>query len=137
MCLRRSCLDEFGDQSTRYVRVCAPTGTAAFNIMGETLHRTLSMPVPLTTELPELAGEQLQVLQTRLDRLRLLVIDEMSMVGRKLLRAIDLRLRQDFPHQATEPFGGVSICMLGDFDQLPPVMDRPMFDATTGGGPTQ
>ena len=134
MCLRRSCLDGFGDESHRFVRVCAPTGTAAFNVMGETLHRTLSLPVPLTNELPELAGEQLQALQSRLDGLRLLIVDEMSMVGRKLLRAADLRLRQAFPHQATEPFGGVSACLLGDFGQLPPVMDRPMFDPAPGGG---
>ena len=134
MCLRRCCLDEFGEESARYLRVCAPTGTAAFNIMGETLHRTLSLPVPLAAELPELAGEQLQTLQARLEGLRLLVIDEMSMVGRKLLRAMDLRLRQAFPHHATEPFGGVSICMLGDFGQLPPVLDRPMFDTASGGG---
>ena len=134
MCLRRCCLDQFGADSARYVRVCAPTGTAAFNIMGETLHRTLSLPVPLTSDLPELAGEQLQALQQRLEGLRLLVVDEMSMVGRKLLRAIDLRLRQAFPHNGTEPFGGVSIALLGDFGQLPPVMDRPMFDTTAGGG---
>ena len=134
MCLRRYCLDEFGDESSHYVRVCAPTGTAAFNIMGETLHRTLALPVPLTNELPQLAGEQLQALQTRLEGLRLLIVDEMSMVGRKLLRAVDLRLRQAFPHMADEPFGGISVCLLGDFGQLPPVMDRPMFDVAPGGG---
>ena len=134
MCLRRCCLEEFGADSALYVRVCAPTGTAAFNIMGETLHRTLSLPVPITSELPQLAGEQLQALQTRLEGMRLLVIDEMSMVGRKLLRAVDLRLRQAFPHQADVPFGGISVCMLGDFGQLPPVMDRAMFDVTPGGG---
>ena len=134
MCLRRCCQDEFREESERCLRVCAPTGTAAFNIMGETLHRTLSLPVPLTAELPELAGEQLQALQTRLEGLRLLIVDEMSMVGRKLLRAADLRLRQAFPHRATEPFGGVSVCLLGDFGQLPPVMDRPMFDTAAGGG---
>ena len=134
MCLRRRCLEEFGEESARFLRVCAPTGTAAFNIMGETLHRTLSLPVPLTNELPELAGEQLQALQTRLEGLRLLVVDEMSMVGRKLLRAVDLRLRQAFLRHASEPFGAVSVCLMGDFGQLPPVMDRPMYDATAGGG---
>ena len=102
--------------------------------MGETLHRTLSLPVPLTGELPNLTGKQLQALQARLDGMRLLIVDKMSMVGRKLLRAVDLRLRQAFPHQANEPFGGVSVCLLGDFGQLPPVMDRPMFDLAAGGG---
>ena len=101
MCPRRCCLQEFGADSALYVRVCAPTGTAAFNIMGETLHRTLSLPVPITNELPQLAGEQLQALQARLEGMRLLIIDEMSMVGRKLLPAVDLRLRQ-----AVTPGGG-------------------------------
>ena len=134
MCLRKFCMDKFGGDSTRYVKVCAPTGTAAYNISGETLHRTLALPVPLTNELPDLKAEQLQVLQTRLEGLRLLIVDEMSMVGRRMLRAIDLRLRQAFPHQATETFGGISVCLLGDFGQLPPVMDRPMFDEREGGG---
>ncbi|XP_043195388.1 ATP-dependent DNA helicase PIF1-like [Amphibalanus amphitrite] len=134
MCLRRQCLEEFGEQSAQLLRVCAPTGTAAFNIMGETLHRCLSLPVPLTNDLPELTGEQLQSLQTRLEGLRLLIIDEMSMVGRKLLRAVDLRLRQAFPRHSAKPFGAVSVCLMGDFGQLPPVMDRPMYDSTSGGG---
>lgn len=134
MCLRKFCLQQYGEDSARFVRVCAPTGTAAFNIMGETLHRTLSLPVPLTNELPELQTEQLRALQTRLDGLRLLIVDEMSMVGRKVLRAADLRLRQAFPHRAPEPFGGVSVCLLGDFGQLPPVMDRTMYDVQAGGG---
>ena len=80
----------------------------AFN-MGETLHRTLPLPVLLTTELPELAGEQLQALQTRLEGLRLLTIDEMSMVGRKLFRAVALRLRQTFPYHTTKPFRANSV----------------------------
>lgn len=41
---------------------------------------------------------------------------------------------QVFPRRADQPFGGVSICLLGDYGQLPPVMDRPMFDETCGGG---
>ena len=132
MCLRRCYQDEFREESERYPRVCTPNSTAAFNIMGETLHRTLSLPVPLTSELSELAGEQLQTLQTRLEGLRLLIVDDMSMVGRKLLRAADLRLRQVFPNRATEPFDGTSVCLLCDLGQLPPVVDRPMFDTAAG-----
>ena len=81
-----------------------------------------------------MAGEQLQALQTRLEGLRLLVVDEMCIVDRRMFRAMDLRMRQAFPHHATEPFGAVSFCLLSDFEQLPPVMDRPMYDTIAGGG---
>lgn len=49
------------------------------------------------------------------------------MVGRRMLGLIDMRLRQAFPDQSNEPYGGRSIIMFGDFGQLPPVLDLPMF----------
>ena len=51
----------------------------------------------------------------------------MSMVGRKLFGQIDRRLRQAFPHQAQEVFDGCSVLLFGDFGQLPPVMDLPLY----------
>lgn len=51
----------------------------------------------------------------------------MSMVGRKLFGQIDRRLRQAFPHRAQEVFGGCSVLLFGDFGQLPPVMDLPLY----------
>ena len=133
MALRQRIIDAY-PEGCRRIRVCAPTGTAAFNVQGDTLHRVLSLPVPITSELPELRGEQLSNLQNNLVGLRLLIIDEMSMVGRKMLRSVDLRLRQAFPHYSNMPFGGISICLMGDFGQLAPVLDRPMYDRTSGGG---
>ena len=56
-----------------------------------------------------------------------LIIDEMSMVGRKFLGQVDLRLHQVFPRQADTPFGGCSCLLFGDFGQLPPVMDLPLY----------
>ena len=63
--------------------------------------------------------------------MRYIVIDEMSMVGRKMFGQIDRRLRQAFPHRALEVLGGCSMVLFGDFGQLPPVMDRPLY--TTDG----
>ncbi|PKB92211.1 hypothetical protein RhiirA5_387844, partial [Rhizophagus irregularis] len=52
------------------------------------------------------------------------------MVGRRMFALIDMRLRQAFPEYNNEPFGGRSVIMLGDFGQLPPVRDLPMYAST-------
>ena len=44
-----------------------------------------------------------------------------------MLTHIDSRLRQDFPHNKEVSFGGISIILVGDLGQLPPVMDRPTY----------
>ena len=107
------------------VRVAAPTGVAAFNIDGHTLHSLLSLPTK--GEYKDLEGERLHHMQQSLAGMRYLVIDEMSMVGRKTFGQIDKRLRQVFPHRADQLFGGCSCLLFGDFGQLPPVMDLPLY----------
>ena len=49
------------------------------------------------------------------------------MVGRKFLCQVDQRLLQVFPHRADAVLGGCSCLLLGDFGQLPPVMDLPLY----------
>ena len=49
------------------------------------------------------------------------------MLGRKLFGQVDQRLRQAFPHRAGEVLGGCSCLLVGDFGQLPPVMDLPLY----------
>lgn len=49
------------------------------------------------------------------------------MVGRKIFGQVDKRLRQAFPHRADTLFGGCSCLLFGDFGQLPPVMDLPLY----------
>uniref|UniRef100_A0A1X7VSS2 ATP-dependent DNA helicase n=1 Tax=Amphimedon queenslandica TaxID=400682 RepID=A0A1X7VSS2_AMPQE len=60
-----------------------------------------------------------------------LIIDEMSMVGRKTFGMIDCRLRQAFYGKSQIVFGGCSILLFGDFGQLPPVMDLPIYTTVT------
>ena len=84
------------------VRVAAPTGVAAFNIEGHTLHSLLSLPTK--GEYKDLEGERLHHMQQSLAGMHYLIIDEMSMVGRKMFGQLDKRLRQVFPHHVDQLF---------------------------------
>ena len=109
----------------RQLLVAAPTGVAAFNIDGQTLHSLLSLPT--RGEFKDLEGERLTKLQQAFSEVKYLIIDEMSMVGRKIFGQVDRRLCQAFPHHSQEVFGGCSCLLFGDFGQLPPVMDLPLY----------
>ena len=110
-------------------KVAAPTGVASFIIDGTTLHTLLHLPT--RGDFKELEGDRLLQLQQVMSAIRYIIIDEMSMVGRKVFGEIDRRLRQAFPHHAQEVFGGCSILLFGDFGQLPPVMDLPLYTTNT------
>ena len=111
------------------VRVVAPTGVAAFNVDGHTLHSLLHLPTK--GEFKDLQGEQLSKIQQSLAGVEYLIIDEMSMVGRKMFGQVDKRLHQVFPHQSDQVLGGCSVLLFGDFGQLPPVMDLPLYTTST------
>jgi ATP-dependent DNA helicase PIF1 len=111
------------------VLVLAPTGVAAFNIRGVTIHSALSIPIGSNNF--DIDGERLKQLQKRLGGVNYLIIDEKSMVGRRMLALIDMRLRQAFPEHKNQPFGNCSIIIVGDFGQLPPVLDEPMYSQTS------
>ena len=88
------CLQELlGDQ----LRVTASTGAAAYNVHGHTLHSLLSIPV--RSDFRDLEGQRLHTLLETLASVRCIILDEMSIVGRKLFGQVDRRLRQVFPHQ--------------------------------------
>ena len=110
--------------------VLAPTGVAAFNIRGRTVHSALSIPIHINDNSLDMNGERLKCLQQRLEGVKYIIIDEKSMVGRRMLALIDMRLRQAFPDHKNEPFGRRSIILFGDFGQLPPVLDLPMYAST-------
>jgi len=105
----------------------APTGVAANNINGCTLHSLLRLPVSKTQELEPLANSSLTSLQNKLRQFQYLVLDEKSMIGLRQLAFVDQRLRQAFPQNAHLYFGGMSILLLGDFFQLPPVAEKPLY----------
>ena len=108
----------------------ATTGMVAFNIHGITLHSALQLPVHTT--FIDLQGQSLASLQQRLTGKYYLFIDEVSMLGQRTIAQVDSRLRQASSQHQT-PFGGFSLFLIGDFGQLPPVGDRPLY-APEGAG---
>jgi ATP-dependent DNA helicase PIF1 len=103
----------------------APTGIATFNIHGTTIHQAFSLP---KSSLPKLDPQYLLQLQTRLRHCKYIILDEKSMVGQRLFMRLDARLRSVYTDKQDEPFGGSSIMMFGDFGQLAPVGDIPLFN---------
>ncbi len=109
----------------------APTGVAAYNINGSTLHRLLSLPV--NNKFEDLVPERLQRYQSAFRDIWLLIIDEKSMIGLRALHRIDVRLRQ-IRHYPDLPFGGLHILFCGDFGQLSPVLGKPLHHSLQQGG---
>jgi ATP-dependent exoDNAse (exonuclease V) alpha subunit len=99
--------------------VLAPTGLAAVNVGGQTIHSFFGLPPRLIR--PEDIRRSRNGALMR--RLRLLVIDEVSMVRSDLMWAIDQALRIN-RGRAREPFGGLRLVMFGDLHQLPPVVQE-------------
>ena len=95
-----------------HLLVAAPTGVAAFNVDGYTLHSLLSLPI--RGDFKPLEGKRLQTIQQTLSGVDYIIVDEMSMVGRKIFGQVDRRLRQVFPARSEEIFGGCSFLLFGD-----------------------
>ena len=110
--------------------VLAPTGVAAINAGGSTIHSFFQLPLcPYLPDVKELVTEyqmpekyrSLRKERARIIRtLDLLIIDEISMVRADLLDAVDMVLRK-YRHN-DKPFGGVQLLMIGDAQQLSPVV---------------
>ena len=109
------------------VLLAAPTGVAAFNINGMTLHSALLLRCSKYGGFQPLSHDRLNTLRTRLSRLMLLIIDEVSMVGSNMLLEIHKRLQQIKGVTDDAVFGSVSILAVGDLYQLPPVGQAPLF----------
>ena len=103
----------------------ATTGIAAFHIHGVTIHSLLQLPIRGQNN-TELQGSALMRLQEKLKNKKYIIIDEMSMLGQNSLTWIDRRLRQG-TGQYDKPFGGMSVILIGDFGQLPPIGDKPLY----------
>lgn len=108
--------------SAKRLAVAAPTGVAAINAGGVTIHSLFQLPfgplVPGSTQREgrKFTRQKINLLRT----LDLLVIDEISMVRADVLDGIDEILRR-YRHN-DQPFGGAQLLLIGDMQQLPPVI---------------
>ena len=106
------------------IKVAAPSGGAAFNIQGCTLHRLLDLDVVKKNLTKKLSDERQSVLAKKLERLLMLVVDERSLLNSSLLAAAERNVRHCiFGRQnITESWGGLPVVLLfGDDYQLFPV----------------
>ncbi len=107
------------------VILCSYTGKASFNIGGVTLHSTFRLPVK-TNEMAPMSLKTADEMRKSLRKLRLIIMDEVSMIGCTLFNWVNMRMQQVFENQL--PFGGVSVILFGDFNQLHPVLDNWIFE---------
>ncbi len=115
-------LREFLERCDRPCAVLAPTGVAAINVGGTTIHSFLMLKPGLMTEdsIEEIgSGKKRAAIRAA----KTIVIDEISMVRSDVFAAVDIRLRSLAKGGNREkPFGGKQMIFVGDFFQLPPVV---------------
>ena len=98
------------------IAILAPTGIAALNVKGQTLHSFFGFPPRILTA-KDIKKRRNHKLYKKLD---LIIIDEVSMVRADMLDNIDYFLRIN--RESDQPFGGVQMVFFGDLFQLPPVI---------------
>lgn len=119
-------LHKLKHQSTKRIIVVAPTGVAAINAKGVTIHSFFQMPFgPIlpNDDLSSSSGFNKKFSKTKINIIKsldLLIIDEISMVRADLLDGIDKTLRRY--RNRNKVFGGIQLLMIGDLQQLSPVI---------------
>ena len=115
-------LKHFSATTKKNVAILAPTGVAALNVKGQTIHRFFNFYIDVTPQ-------QIREVNTKprkpafYKNLSTIIIDEASMLRADLLDCIDTFLQMYGP-VPRKPFGGVQIIFIGDLYQLPPVVQR-------------
>ena len=122
-------LTYFRGHTKKKVVVLAPTGVAAINVQGQTIHSFFKFKHSVTlNSIQKLKGKEKRNIYKKLE---VIVIDEISMVRADLLDCVDrfLRLNGKTP---SLPFGGIQMIFIGDLYQLPPVVtsqEKDVFEA--------
>ena len=122
-------LQLFRNTTRKKMVVLAPTGVAALNVKGQTIHSFFGFPPRLLDPRRDIKRRRYRKLYERLETI---VIDEISMVRADMLDNIDyfLQVNRNDPR----PFGGVQMVFFGDLFQLPPVVatevEKQLFQTT-------
>lgn len=129
---KSSLLKHFIKNTNKKLVILAPTGIAALNVGGQTIHSFFRFPpsviYPNKIE-PDFVRAEL------FRNLQMVIIDEISMVRADLMNGIDIALRRN-RNKPNEPFDGVQMVFIGDLFQLPPVLkdeERDYILRTYGG----
>jgi hypothetical protein len=110
-------LSYLAENTSKQLVIAAPTGVAALNVGGQTIHSLFRLPIGVIADHDIEQSKELCRLLSAIDTL---VIDEVSMVNADLLDAVDRSLRQA-RQRPREAFGGVQVVLFGDPYQLAPV----------------
>lgn len=122
---RYLCSTEGQDPENIRIIICAPTGKAAYNVHGMTIHKAFHILPNRNKTYTSLTCEKLNTLQVKYRDLKVVIIDEISMVGNSLFNFINLRLQEI--KKCKLPFGGVHLIVVGDLFQLQPALDGWIF----------
>ena len=113
-------------------QLMAPTGSSAKVLGGATFHSELMIRNEAKSKINALSSEDIAKLKMNFDGCKVVVLDEVSMVGSDMFHAIMSRLK-DIGSDPVHPFGGFALIVLGDFFQMGPVQDtsllKPLIDS--------
>ena len=115
-------LQYFTEHTGKRVVVVAPTGVAALNVGGQTIHSFFKMPFDIDFDNLKVDYKLREILRN----IDMVVIDEVSMVRVDLMEAVSIKLQ--IARKNNLPFGGVQMVMFGDLYQLPPVVSDGELD---------
>ena len=110
------------DYSTKNIVLCSPTAVAAINIGGTTLHSLFKLPISDFIATETISKTNRKQIIPVIEKIEILIIDEISMVRPDMLDAIDTICRR--ARGIRKPFGGIQTILIGDLYQLPPIIKK-------------
>lgn len=109
------------------VLLMAPTGVSAINIEGTTMNTALAIPKDAGENLPTMSDQKKTQMRLSLSELKLVIIDEVSMVSNIRFLHIHQRLKDIFCSSSSQLFAAISVLVV-DFYQLPPIRTKLIFE---------